>query len=144
MAEKRVVRPLAQFYEAFRPVVRELDREHGPLYLAMIVQFVPEPEDEWVLLVGSRSLAQDAVNGTTIVARTLSEMVAPEVTRKVRRIGIVRESDPLFRGISRAIGVRVGGLAEVEQYVFDGVHVQRGALFASTPRTRRKSGGDST
>jgi len=133
MAKEKVVTPLRQFYETFKAAVLALEKEHGPLYLAMVVQFAGEPEDEWILMVGSRSLAQDALEGTKIVAHKLSELVAPQVSRKVRRIAVIRESDPVFRAISQAISVDVGGLAEIERCLFDGLHVERAALFVSRP-----------
>jgi hypothetical protein len=137
VAKEKVVSSLTDFYEAFRQAIVELHHEHGPLYLAMVVQFGPEPEDEWTFLVGSRALARDALNGATIVAKKLSARVPPEVTRKVRRIGIIRETDPLFSAIARSISVDVGGLCQIESSTFDGIHVERGALFAS----RRQADG---
>jgi hypothetical protein len=142
VAKKKVVKPLTDFYEAFKPAIQELNLQYGPLYLAMIVRFAEEPEDEWTFLVGSRALARDSAKGTTAVAEELSERVHPQVTRKVRRIGIIRESDPLYSAIVRAIGVRVGGLVEIESCTFDGIRVERGALFASIKRVRKaRSGG---
>jgi len=148
VADEKMVTQLTEYYRAFMPAIRDLDREHGPLYLAMILQFEPEPEDEWTLLIGSRSLAEDPGAGTTIVAHKLSESVAPSVTRKVRRIGIIHETDPFYHAIARAIHQPIGGMAEFVQCSFDGVHVERGALFtavsdvnqlyARRPKQRRK------
>lgn len=151
MAEEKVVSQRREFYEAFVPIVRELDRAHGPLYLAMIVVFDSQSGDDWTFLVGSPSLAADPLRGTTIVAQKIAERWSPDSAESFRRIGVIEEDDPILRTILSTIGkmlkVAVGNFVQLDNVTFRGaeeINIRLGAVFACNPeaikqRTRRSN-----
>lgn len=121
-----------RFYDAVGQLVLQLDKEHGPLYLAMVVQFKDRPSDDWILLLGSRRLADSRAQSMNDVAAALGAKLQPEYARKIRRIGIVEQTDPVFLSIAQTYG---RGLSEkaftIEHCSFDGIDVARAALFVS-------------
>lgn len=133
MAEETMVDDATQrFYDAVGQLVLQLDKEHGPLYLAMVVQFKERPSDEWILLLGSRSLADRRPQSTQEVAKKLGSQLEPQYARSIRRIGIVEQTDPVFLSITRAVGRGLGEKAYTfEHCSFDGIDVARAALFVS-------------
>jgi len=141
MAEKKMVDDLRQpFFDAVRDVVLQLNEKHGPLYLAMIVQFKERPSDDWILLLGSRRLADRRAQSMHDVAAALGAELRPEYARRIRRIGIVADTDPVFRSIARAVSVELGATAVIEDCSFDGMDIARAALFVSRidPGSRHK------
>ncbi len=133
MAETKVVDPERSFYESFLPAVRALNKEHGPLYLAVVIQFAEDAEDEWTLLVGSRELYRNRGAGAEAVVQALAVHVPDPMTQKrIRRIGIIGEDDQIFKELAAAIGKRLNGIASIQRTKFSGLEVPKAGIFVAT------------
>src|SRR5262245_1596249 len=90
------------FYEDLLPAVKEIYRKYGPLYLCVVLRIDEGGGEHWVLLLGSPKLVKDVSIGTAKVAEILAKRVSDVSSLKIRRIGILIESDPVVQAFIHA------------------------------------------
>lgn len=141
MAETKMVDLELPFYQSFLPAIRALDQQHGPLYLAVVVQFEEDAEDEWTFLIGSRELDRSRTKGAEVVAQALADHAPETATKRIRRFGIISQDDPVFKAFTSAMPKRLNGVASFRRCNLFGLEVARaGVLIAMKTATPGKHG----
>ncbi len=119
-------------FAAVRGAVESLHRDWGPLYFAALLQLAERPRDEWVLLVGSQKLAENPLHGTKEVSQALARSVAPEFARKVRKLGVVDQKDPVFLFFARLFSVNPVGHVLLRNCKVNGLEIDHCLIYAAT------------
>ncbi len=130
MVEKALVgSPDRRLVEAIKRVVDRLEATHGPLYGALLIGIEGRPMDEWVLLVGSAKLAARRLDGINAIVNAMKGLIPRDLSTHIRRVDVLRQGDPLYSHLSRAISVDLGGDASISSSDFFGFPIDRAVVF---------------
>lgn len=130
MAEKKVVgAPDRRLVDAIKGVIERLEVTHGPLYCALLVGIEGRPLDEWALLVGSAKLTIRRLDGINAIVKAMKGLIPKDLSTYIRRVDVLRQDDPLYSYLSRAMQVHPGADVTLESCSFFGFPIERAVVF---------------
>jgi hypothetical protein len=140
MAYKTVVN--AEARERIKDLVREITREKGPLYLAMIAQTLPEVPDRWTLIVSAPWVGSSGLRTTvSYLSSRLSQYLERNALSAIDRIVPMSRTETF---VERILTSPPHSLEDPVRHIINwsagDVPIPEGYIFVVDPEAKSRSG----